>query len=126
MLVGLEDRLGTLASQLTIAGKKRLELARALSASPTLLLLDEVLAGLNRVEVERMIEVIRRVRERGVSILMIEHLMQAIMSLSDRIVVLNTGEKLAEGSPAEVANDPAVIEAYLGDPKMAEELHGSA
>jgi branched-chain amino acid transport system ATP-binding protein len=125
-LVGLEDRLDTLASQLTIAGKKRLELARALSASPTLLLLDEVLAGLNRVEVERMIEVIRRVRERGVSILMIEHLMQAIMSLSDRIVVLNTGEKLAEGSPAEVANDPAVIEAYLGDPKMAEELHGSA
>ncbi len=125
-LVGLEDRLGTPAAQLTIAGKKRLELARALSASPTLLLLDEVLAGLNRVEVERMIEVIRRVRERGVSILMIEHLMQAIMTLSDRIVVLNTGEKLAEGSPAEVANDPAVIEAYLGDPKMAEELHGSA
>ncbi|HKO08757.1 MAG TPA: ABC transporter ATP-binding protein [Alphaproteobacteria bacterium] len=124
--VGLEDRLATLASQLTIAGKKRLELARALAASPTLLLLDEVLAGLNRAEVERMIEVLRRVRERGVTILMIEHLMQAIMSLSDRVVVLNTGQKLAEGSPAEVANDPAVIEAYLGDPKMAEELHGSA
>ncbi|MFI5023234.1 MAG: ABC transporter ATP-binding protein [Alphaproteobacteria bacterium] len=124
--VGLEDRLATLAAQLTIAGKKRLELARALAASPTLLLLDEVLAGLNRAEVERMIEVLRRVRERGVTILMIEHLMQAIMSLSDRVVVLNTGQKLAEGSPAEVANDPAVIEAYLGDPKMAEELHGSA
>ncbi len=126
VFVGLEDRLDLAAAHLNIAGKKRLELARSLAAQATLLLLDEVLAGLNPTEVEHMIGVIRRIRERGIAILMIEHLMQAIMSLSDRVVVLNTGQKLAEGAPSEVANNPLVIEAYLGDPELAKEFLGEA
>jgi branched-chain amino acid transport system ATP-binding protein len=124
--VGLEDRLTTPAAQLTIAGKKRLELARALAARPRLLLLDEVLAGLNPTEIERMVTVIRTIRERGIAILMIEHLMQAIMELSDRVVVLNSGQKLAEGTPKEIASNPRVIEAYLGDPAPAATLKKGA
>ena len=120
VLVGLGDRLDAPALHLTIAGKKRLELARALSARPALLMLDEVLAGLNPTEVARMIDVVRAIRKSGVAILMIEHLMQAIMSLSDQIVVLNSGRKLSEGRPAQVASDPAVVEAYLGDPGLVQ------
>ena len=117
-LVGLAERIDMPAGALTTAGKKHLELARALCGRPRLLLLDEALAGLNPTEIERMIEVIRAIRARGVSILIIEHVMRAIMSLSDRVVALNLGRHLAEGSPQEVATNPAVIEAYLGDPKL--------
>jgi branched-chain amino acid transport system ATP-binding protein len=117
-LVGLTERLGVPAGALTTAGKKRLELARALCGRPRLLLLDEVLAGLNPTEVDRMVDIILRIRAGGVSILMVEHVMRAIMQVSDRIVVLHLGRHLAEGTPQDIANHPAVIEAYLGDPGL--------
>jgi branched-chain amino acid transport system ATP-binding protein len=117
-MIGLSDRLDLLASSLTTAAKKRLELARALSARPRLLLLDEVLAGLNPTETEQMIDIVRKIRASGIAILMIEHIMRAIMSLSDRIVVLNLGAKLAEGTPQQVAENPDVITAYLGDSNL--------
>ena len=117
-MIGLSDRLDLLAGSLTTGGKKRLELARALSARPRLLLLDEVLAGLNPTETEQMIDIVRKIRASGIAILMIEHIMRAIMSLSDRIVVLNLGAKLAEGTPQQVAENPDVITAYLGDSNL--------
>ncbi|MFI5110878.1 MAG: ABC transporter ATP-binding protein [Terriglobales bacterium] len=120
--VGLGDRVDMMARSLTIAGKKRLEVARALAAKPKLLLLDEVLAGLNPTEIALMIDLVRKIRDGGVSVFMIEHLMQAIMSLSDRIVVLNLGRKLAEGRPDEVVHNPDVVEAYLGFPDIVDKL----
>ena len=120
--VSLSPHSEQLASSLNVAEKKRLELARALSARPSLLLLDEVLAGLNPSEVTIMIEAIRSVHRQGVSIIMIEHVMQAIMSLSDRLTVLNYGKQIAEGTPAEILSNQQVIEAYLGKPEEAKKL----
>ncbi len=121
-LVGLKERADQLAGSLNIAQKKRLEMARALAARPYLLLLDEVLAGLNPSEIEAMLTTIRTIREQGITIIMIEHLMHAIMKVSERIIVLDYGEQIAEGTPQEISNNPRVIEAYLGDPKLAQRL----
>ena len=113
-LTDLTSMLETRAKNLTVGGMKRLEMARALATKPRVLLLDEVLAGLNPADVSKAIEIIRRVRDSGVSVLMIEHIMQAVMELSDRVVVINSGSVLKEGAPREVVSDPRVIEAYLG------------
>ena len=120
--VGLMDRADQPAGSLNVAQKKRLEMARALAAKPYLLLLDEVLAGLNPSEIAAMMDTVRAIRDGGVTILMIENVMQAIMSISDRILVLDYGMLIATGPPEEVANNPQVIEAYLGDPKMTARL----
>ena len=122
--VGLAGRANSLARALTLAGKKRLEVARALAARPKLLLLDEVLAGLNPTEIAQMIDLVRSIRDSGVSVFMIEHVMQAIMNLSDRIVVLNLGHKIAEAPPAEVVKNTDVVEAYLGFPDIVDKLRG--
>jgi branched-chain amino acid transport system ATP-binding protein len=120
--VGLRARADQLAGSLNVAQKKRLEMARALAARPYLLLLDEVLAGLNPSEIAEMIDTVRLIREQGITILMIEHVMQALMSLSDEVIVLDYGELIASGTPEEVVHNPQVVEAYLGDPKIAQRL----
>ncbi len=122
--VGLAPRAGQLAASLNVAQKKRLELARALASRPYLLLLDEVLAGLNPSEIEAMMTAITKIRARGITIIMIEHVMHAIMTVSDHMLVLDYGNLIAEGAPDEVSKNKSVIEAYLGDPKLAEQLAG--
>ena len=112
--VGLLESENALAKNLTIANQKRLEVARALATRPKLLLLDEVMAGLNPTEVNEAIERVKRIHDKDITILMIEHLMKAIKGISDRIIVLHYGLKIAEGTPAEIAANEKVIEIYLG------------
>jgi branched-chain amino acid transport system ATP-binding protein len=111
----LADQNDKLAKSLPIAGRKRLEIARALATKPELLLLDEVAAGLNPGELDAAINLIKKIRDNGISILIVEHIMKVIMTISDRIHAINFGQTIAEGTPREVANNPALIEAYLGE-----------
>jgi branched-chain amino acid transport system ATP-binding protein len=120
--VGLAPKADALAAQLNLPEKKRLELARALASEPTVLLLDEVLAGLNPTEVAGMVDVIQGAHHRGIDIIIVEHVMQAIVGLCDRICVLETGRLIAEGDPQTVLSDERVITAYLGDPKLLEQF----
>jgi branched-chain amino acid transport system ATP-binding protein len=113
--VGLAARADYLAGGLTLAERKRLELARALATEPVVLLLDEVMAGLTATETARIVDLVRGINARGVAVLLIEHVMRAVMALSQRIVVISYGERIAAGSPDTVATDQRVIEAYLGE-----------
>ena len=112
--MGMLDKKDSLGHTLTLADKKRLELARALATGPEVLLLDEVMAGLNSTEIGEATELIKKIRDHGLTVLVVEHVMQAIMSLSDRVMVLAEGKKIIEGSPQEVIQDQRVIKAYLG------------
>ncbi|WP_231734778.1 ABC transporter ATP-binding protein [Bacillus sp. FJAT-29937] len=113
--VGLYNKKDQVGKSLTIADKKRLEVAKALATQPTVLLLDEVMAGLNPSEVKEILPMIRSLRDSGITIILIEHIMEVVMSVSDRIVVVHHGEKIAEGTPTEITNNPEVIKAYLGE-----------
>ena len=112
--VGLAAKKDLMARDLTVANQKLVEVARALCTKPEMLLLDELVAGLNPTEVDQMIELTKRIRDRGITVVMIEHVMKVIMNISDRIMVLHHGEKIAEGTPSEVASSKRVIEVYLG------------
>ena len=114
-LVGMSGKRDILGGSLTIVDKKRLEIARALATKPKLLMLDECMAGLNQTEIKDVMNLCLKLHENGLSLLIVEHIMEAIMPISDRIVVLNAGKKIAEGVPKEIADNDEVIKAYLGD-----------
>jgi branched-chain amino acid transport system ATP-binding protein len=118
--VGLSDLENLLAGDLTMVNQKRLEIARALATRPQLLLLDEVMAGLNPSEVDQAIELVQKIRDQEITVFMIEHVMKAIMEISDRILALHFGTKIAEGTPREIAADPTVLEVYLGTQSNAD------
>ena len=113
--IGLADRADVPAAGLTLAGRKRLEIGKALALKPKLLLLDEVVAGLNPTEADQTVQLILKIRDTGMTILIVEHIMRVIMKISTRIIVLNYGKMIAQGTPGEVARNPEVIEAYLGE-----------
>jgi branched-chain amino acid transport system ATP-binding protein len=116
--VGLITKKSIVAKNLTLPDRKRLEVARALATKPKILLLDEAMAGLNPTEAENAMSLIRKIRDSGITIMLVEHVMQAVTGLSDRVIAINAGEKIAEGSPQQVVSDKRVVEAYLG-----EEIH---
>ncbi|HBH62887.1 MAG TPA: ABC transporter ATP-binding protein [Nitrospiraceae bacterium] len=116
---GLHDDMDIISKGLPLGKRKKLEIARALATQPEMILLDESFAGLNPAELDESIEIIRKIKERGITIMIIEHHMKVIMAISDRIVVLSYGQKLAEGTPNEIGNNPLVVEAYLGEAESA-------
>jgi branched-chain amino acid transport system ATP-binding protein len=120
-LTGLFQKANIPAKNLTLVGRKQLEIARALATRPQILLLDEAISGLNPAETETVMTLIRDIRNRGVTVIMIEHIMKAVMGLSDRILVLNFGELIAQGTPDQITKNKAVIEAYLGTEGSVEE-----